>query len=152
MFSLTTFLVALIAVSPNAGLVLASPTVFTHDYVKIAKREAAIENYKRETATHCVDDSTDGPTTIGNLLCIDLGDIPPGKRDFLRRDSNPGFAFSCSECLGLDGNTAISTVPDVSICYITTGDDGSLGNQTSCPGDPPPTTVSYSLEIWLLSL
>jgi hypothetical protein len=145
MFSLATLAVALLAVSPHVGLVLASPTVLTIDY---AKREAAIAKHKRDTPTHCVDDIVGGPQTTGNLLCVDLGDIPPGKRGLQKRQSST--TFSCSQCLGQDGNTAISTVADTSICYITTGNgDESLGNQTSCPGDPPPSTVSASLEICL---
>lgn len=50
--------------------------------------------------------------------------------------------MTCDECLGLNGNQPAVTEDEVTICYITLGDPNSYGNQTSCPGDPGPATVS----------
>lgn len=55
--------------------ILASPTV--HGPVR------AGEIRKRNTPVHCVYNPVDGLLTPGNLLCFDLGSIPPGKRDSL---------------------------------------------------------------------
>lgn len=123
------------AMFPKA--VFASPTVYG--------TAPAGEIQKRDTPVHCVDDPVDGPSTTGNLLCLDLGGIPPGKRDSLGPRDAQG-RMTCDECLGLNGNDPAVTEDEVTICYITLGDPDTYGNQTSCPGDPAPTTVSdYSM-------
>lgn len=149
MVSFTKASLAFVALLP---LALASPS--DRGLVAVRNEEAVAKGLayrnamaRRDTPVHCVDDDVNGPQTTGNLLCLDLGSIPPGKRDLAKQGNVIGKrqtenTYTCDECLGLNGNTAVTSDPDVSICYITTGDDSSYGNVTSCPGDPSPTTVS----------
>jgi hypothetical protein len=106
----------------------------------------------------CVDDPVDGPSTTGNLLCLDLGGIPPGKRSMNVRDLSPlnnrdsQGRMTCDECLGLNGNEPAVTEEEVTICYLTIGDSDTYGNQTSCPGDKPPPTVSQESPTFFLTV
>jgi hypothetical protein len=103
-----------------AGLVLFSP-VFANPTTLESKSGLG----KRQTISHCTDNESDNPIP-GNLVCF----------------SSDGFAMTCDECLGNDGNVA-ATHAGGDLCFIiNTTDNGQTTDQTptACPGDPPPTT------------
>lgn len=159
----TTSTLMLFALSPLAALstpAVPGPAIPVNHPQAIARRaelSARRDVWRRDVAEHCIDDAVDQPDTTGNLLCLDLGGIPPGKRSEIwekrhnlkKRDMSPTLSprdpqgrMTCDECLGRNGGTPAVTESETTICYITIGDPDTYGNQTSCPGDPAPATVS----------
>lgn len=81
---------------------------------------------KRDTPPLCDDNQPDN--ALGYLWCLNMDD-----------DSGEG-RITCDECLGRNGNSPAVTGEEPS-CYIGTGDPNTLGNFTSCPGDPAPAKM-----------